>query len=161
MHVLNTALARQDPLFVFDWNIVVNARGTSVDISSMVEEITVPPTTFDSDTVFRFGTHIKMVKSATVSSVNMKVYEDQDMKAMQFFADWHTKAILRPRGIFNPTKAYKGSILVTPLNVKGNPIKTIKMEGAYPERMPSYSATSENGRVILDVDFSVDSVTLS
>ena len=65
-------------------------------------------------------------------------------------------------GIFHPTQDYKGSIILTPLDITATPTVNITMLGVFPLGIPEYhfdSAAAE--RMNPEIMFSCDNVVIS
>lgn len=155
------ASGRADPLWQFDWDILIKPPSPIVAIDAeYIEEIQVPMPKFDSESVTYQARKYYYAKFEEFGVATLKIYEDNRMTSIKKLRGWQSQ-IKDTMGNYRVPKAYKGSIFVWPRDAKQTNIAKMELVGIFPTVVPNITFGSANERVVIDVEFSVDYVNLT
>lgn len=156
---LGRALNRPDPLFQFDWDVIVKGPNGIAIPSEYIEEIQCPNFRTESEGVFRASSKTYIAKHYDISAVTLRLYEDQRLTSLKALRSWFN-AIHKPGGDYEIPARYKGEIRIMPKNVEQATIATLILRGVFPTTHPTIPFTSQNERTTYDVEFSVDGLDI-
>lgn len=93
-----------------------------------------------------------------VDDVTIKLLEMEYSFMMLYFRTWWSNAVSR-KGIYNPQKSYKRTIIVVLLTQGLTPCMIYRLDGAFPRALPKYALDyKENDVLTIEVKLSVDMV---
>lgn len=149
------ASARPDPLLQIDWYVIMPFGLTA----EYVESVAVPKSNYAaSPGVFMAGQRMYFAEAMDTATVSIAFYEDVRMTAHAYINAWKAR-ISNPNGTRNPPAYYKAPITLLAMDVKGNVLGRLVMQGCWPQTESNYDATSGNSeRVIVTVEFTCDRV---
>lgn len=156
---LGKALARPDPLFQFDWDVIVKGPNGITIPPEYIEELQCPNFRTESEGVFRASGKIYIAKHYDIAAVTLRLYEDQKLTSLKALRSWFN-AIHKPGGDYEVPAKYKGEIHVMPKDSAQTTIATLMLRGVFPTAHPTIPFTSQNERTTYDVEFSVDSLDI-
>lgn len=128
--------------------------------SFLVKSFPIPDRTIGEVSVPFMGQTTKLAGDMTVSDVTMVVHIDKDMAIKEYFETW-MEGIAQMYGTENvrsDPEEYKAEIHVEQLDNSGSPIKTYKLNGAWPKQMNSIELSHDSQDTLedLSVDFAID-----
>lgn len=156
---LARAASRQDPLFAFSWDIVIQSPAGEMP-PEYVEAIQVPLPKFDSDSIVFQARKYYIAKFEDYGVVSCRFYEDCDNRVARWLANWR-KLIKDDAGNYEVPNKYKGTFTVFVTNPMDDTTATHTLFGVFPTQVPVLGFDSTGERITLEVEFSIDRTELS
>lgn len=159
MNWRSKAQSRQDPLFRFSWDIIIQSPGMELR-PEYVEECNLPVASFDSDSVVLQARKWYHAKFEDFGVMTLKFYEDEDCTILKAIQSWQRK-IKEVNGDYLLPSEYLGNATVMAKSAQGDTTATFKVRGVFPTRVPPIPFGSSGELVSHDIEFSVNSVELA
>jgi hypothetical protein len=155
---LDLAQSRQDPLLAFYWDIVIMSPGGKLP-PEYVEAIQVPLPKYDSDMAVFQARKYYFAKFEEFGVISCRFYEDTDTQVTLWLRDWQQR-IKDDSGNYEVPSQYKGTIHVTAKDPMDADTTNFTLYGVFPTQVPALAFDSTGQRLVLDVEFSVDSLLI-
>lgn len=149
--IINQATARPDPQMNFSWTAEIYSLNEEDQLleSIYIEEISAPTITLEQYPVFRDGVERNYVSGVTISSINIKLYEDILGTAAKFMLSWANCAYSNTYGTFTGSFEYKKQIMISLLDPYGTVSARFVLGGCFPTTLlEGYNFTSGAGTPI-------------
>lgn len=153
---LKRGSALPDPLLQIDWTPQM-PFGLPPEY---VIEMSVPVSNCSADGVFVNGSREYTASFSDTGALTILFYEDRLMTVTNWLMGWRS-LIQNSNGTFNSPSVYKQTVFLSPTDVKGNALATMKIIGCWPTQIPEYAFSSGNSNPVqLSVTFQCDKVII-
>lgn len=161
---LELLIARPDPLLSFKWVLpagFVCAKDTGFVLpTEYVESIEVPFNNVKSEGMFSGSGYKYFPSFHDISAFTVNLYMDRGNTALSWLAAWKNKVKDFNTGLYGLPSVFKGEVTVHLLDSQNNGILALTLTGIWPADTNPLQLDSENNRLVLSQNFSVDGQTV-
>ena len=150
---------RPDPLLSFKWVVhggFTNGRVGSILPAEYVESVEIPFNNVKSENIFAGSGYNYFASFHDVSSFTVNFYMDVDNTVMAWLAEWKNKVKNFSTGVYGLPKDYKGEVTIHLLDNQNDGVMAAKLQGIWPADTNNFQLDSENNRLVISQNFSID-----